>query len=759
MPTRTDVAAFLGIAARGPVGRIQVVEGWPEFVALYGDFLDNAYLAFAVRGFFDNGGLRCHILRVAALPLETRTSGPQPLDGASSALADAERVKPGALATLVQTNATLSQGAQPPDRKSSVVASVAGMVAGNRALLQQAGMAPVRREIVSVDPVTMAIVWGEALPAEFDLTQPISLTSTASDRQLVASVAGNIVSWSVPLDARFDLGATIHVGFGAGAAGGVLHNEHGDPLLSVEAANPGTWGNALTVRLTTHYSGDYTTRQRPTPDPAGRLSLDRVDGLLPGALIEISQEGAAGQRTLLVAIDAAGIQVTLADPLVGFDLAAAADGTKPILLRRRGFNLSVRENGRLVETHPDLDLPAIGAPGESPVNQRSARIRIARLPGPAGSWPDHASPMLDRGELRLSLGRDGIAMLRASDFTGTIGLPPAGLALFEDCPEPAAIALADIMLPATRARETLAEEPPAPDPCRLCPEPPAAGLPPVWGMVTEASPGFDQDTIESIQRALVELCERRGDCLALLDPPIGASGECPDWPDLFRWRQRFDSSYAVAYHPWVDVADPLGATLSPVRRVPPSGHALGQYALSDREPGRAAPANRRLAFAAGTACEIDDTRHAMLNERGLNAITARPGRGIRIMGARTMASAADWKQLVVRRLFIRLKRAIRRELSWAVFEPADARLEDRLVATLEGLLERQWQAGRLLGARQEEAFRIAILREAAAVDNGELVVLVAVAPAQPAEFLFLRLSFTLDAMNLAELTAGGGWPS
>jgi phage tail sheath protein FI len=149
----------------------------------------------------------------------------------------------------------------------------------------------------------------------------------------------------------------------------------------------------------------------------------------------------------------------------------------------------------------------------------------------------------------------------------------------------------------------------------------------------------------------------------------------------------------------------------------------------------------------------------MLNERGLNAITARPGRGIRIMGARTLASAADWQQLTVRRLLIRLKRSIARELAWAVFEPANGQLEMRVIATLEGLLELEWQAGRLLGTKPDEAFRIAVDRDAAAADNGQFVVVVAIAPALPAEFVFLRLAFTLDAMDLAELTAAGGWPS
>ena len=757
-PTRIDVPAFVGIAGRGPLGRVAVIEGWPQFVARYGDFQVNAFMAYAVRGFFDNGGLRCHILRVAAPALETETSGAQPADRASSNLADTARVRPGAVATLVQSSATQTQGAQPADRKSSVVASAAGMVAGNMALLQQPGVAPVRREIVAVDGGTPTLSWGEPVPAEFDLTQPLAVSTTARDARLVASVAGPSVAWTRPLDGRFDLATTIHVGFGAAVASGIIHDESGDPLLSVEAAEPGRWGERLSVRVTTRVTGDYATRQKTVPDPADRLSLDRVDGMAVGACIEVSQDGAPTVATLIAAVKVADLQVVLADPLAGFDPAGAADGTKPILIRRRAATFSVSEGGRLIETHPDMDLPPPGAPDASAVNDSSHAIRIARLPSAADRWIDPASPLLDRGVLRLTGGRDGIAMLEAADFAGVAGGAPTGLTLLREIAEPAAIAMPDILLPEMPARETLAEKPPEPDPCALCRAAPPS-VPATQDVLVEASPAFAQATVESIQRAMVEFCEARGDILALLDPPLAPSGECLDWPELIRWRQRFDTSLAATYHPWIDVADPLDRTGRLIRRVPPSGHALGQFAQADRDPGRAAPANRRLGWTVATACDIGDERHTMLNERGINAITVRQGRGIRIMGARTLASHPDWQQLTVRRLFIRLNRAFRRELAWAVFEPANRAFEQRVIATLELLLELEWQAGRIRGSRPEDAFRVVIDRDAGSVDNGEFVVLVAVAPSLPAEFVFLRLTFTLDQMNLAELTASGGWPA
>jgi phage tail sheath protein FI len=65
-PLRTDIAAFVGIARRGPLDYAQPVNSWRQFVAHYGDFTGAGYLAYAVRGFFENGGRRCWIVRVAS---------------------------------------------------------------------------------------------------------------------------------------------------------------------------------------------------------------------------------------------------------------------------------------------------------------------------------------------------------------------------------------------------------------------------------------------------------------------------------------------------------------------------------------------------------------------------------------------------------------------------------------------------------------------------------------------------------------------
>lgn len=74
---KTGVAAFIGVVGETTVleaphvlpkaGRPCVVAGWSEFAMQFGDIqAGNFHLAHAVRGFFQNGGQRCRVVRVAA---------------------------------------------------------------------------------------------------------------------------------------------------------------------------------------------------------------------------------------------------------------------------------------------------------------------------------------------------------------------------------------------------------------------------------------------------------------------------------------------------------------------------------------------------------------------------------------------------------------------------------------------------------------------------------------------------------------------
>src|SRR3954453_23977774 len=63
----TSIAAFVGLAPGGPVNTPMRISNWTQFAKIYGDpsepdngpFMDGAYLAHSVYGFFQNGGSLC----------------------------------------------------------------------------------------------------------------------------------------------------------------------------------------------------------------------------------------------------------------------------------------------------------------------------------------------------------------------------------------------------------------------------------------------------------------------------------------------------------------------------------------------------------------------------------------------------------------------------------------------------------------------------------------------------------------------------
>ncbi len=63
-PLRTDVAGFFGITRRGPAGPAVRVEGWREFVNVFGGLSEQAETPYAIRGYFDNWAQTAYVVRL-----------------------------------------------------------------------------------------------------------------------------------------------------------------------------------------------------------------------------------------------------------------------------------------------------------------------------------------------------------------------------------------------------------------------------------------------------------------------------------------------------------------------------------------------------------------------------------------------------------------------------------------------------------------------------------------------------------------------
>jgi phage tail sheath protein FI len=253
------------------------------------------------------------------------------------------------------------------------------------------------------------------------------------------------------------------------------------------------------------------------------------------------------------------------------------------------------------------------------------------------------------------------------------------------------------------------------------------------------SGAVDLDAVQAVQVKMIEHCELMGDRVAILDPPPGFSPQ-----QVGEWRMHkagYDSKYAALYYPWFSVLDPL--TGAP-RAVPPSGHIAGVWARNDDSRGvHKAPANEVVRGAIRPETQLTRGEHDLLNPMGVNCIRAFPGRGIRVWGARTLSSEAEWRYLNVRRLFNYLEESIMAGTQWVVFEPNDDALWARIRRTISAFLVNEWRKGALFGLTPDEAFYVKCDREtnpAEGIDAGQVVCEIGVAPVKPAEFVIFRLA-------------------
>jgi phage tail sheath protein FI len=260
---------------------------------------------------------------------------------------------------------------------------------------------------------------------------------------------------------------------------------------------------------------------------------------------------------------------------------------------------------------------------------------------------------------------------------------------------------------------------------------------------------IDLEGVQAVQSAMISHSELMGDRVAILDAPPGLNAQ-----QVKEWRVDkvgYDSKYATLYWPWIRIQDPLNGT---GMFVPPGGHVAGVWARNDNTRGvHKAPANEVIRGALSLELTLTKGEHDQLNPAGINCIRAFPGRGIRIWGARTLASDPSWRYLNVRRLFNYVEESILEGTQWVVFEPNDLNLWQRVKRTINAFLVRVWMDGALFGATPGEAFYVKCDSETnpqEVIDAGQLVVEVGIAPVKPAEFVIFRIAQFSGGASLSE---------
>lgn len=261
-----------------------------------------------------------------------------------------------------------------------------------------------------------------------------------------------------------------------------------------------------------------------------------------------------------------------------------------------------------------------------------------------------------------------------------------------------------------------------------------------------AAPGhsaYRPATYRSIQGALLaHVALPRAYRIAVLDtPPNLLPGQAREE------RAQIDSTRGALYFPWVTVANPLARTgrddIPKEINLPPSGFLCGIYARNDVEQDVSkAPANEVVRGALRFESDINFAQNQLLNPLGVNCLRFFPGRGYRVWGARTASSDPEWKYVNVRRYFIYLEASIDRGTQWAVFENNGPRLWQNIRETIEDFLYNEWVSNRLLGDSPKQAYFVRCDRSTMTqndLDNGRLICLIGVAVLKPAEFVIFRI--------------------
>jgi phage tail sheath protein FI len=544
----------------------------------------------------------------------------------------------------------------------------------------------------------------------------------------------------------------------AHAAGSVVVARN--PLIQVEAIDPGAWGDRLRISVEDETPGLVSRTQLTTIVNPTHIRLASVAGVESGTVLEL--------------LDPLNNDAVVGDPIK----VVAIDRTTNYTLTLAGTGLSAAQQA--------AQAAAVVAHKQLGVRSREFRLTVLLMHQPDPSLPSRSEQVVD-SEVFRNLSMDSRHSRYFQTIIGDIGGPlrledrrPEGESwyvrvhdLAQDLTEPARTntlesvrlgpeTLIDI-LPNGRPRAARQALEGGNDSIATLTDDVYTGQDDVdpekrTGLFTFVN--VDEISIVSvpgrtspvIQGALIDFCENNRYCFAVLDgpvPPIVWQASNDSLADVQQQRQQFDTKYAALYHPWLLIEDPFPVNLAKIAHypVPPSGHVIGVYARTDVERGvHKAPANEVVSGIIGLQRIINKPEQDILNPYPVNINVIRDfrpnERGIRIWGGRVITSDTDWKYVNVRRLLIFIEKSVDRGLQWVVFEPNAEPLWARVRRTIGNFLTTVWRNGGLEGTKPEEAYFVKCDRTTMTqtdIDNGKLIAVVGVAPVKPAEFVIIRI--------------------
>jgi phage tail sheath protein FI len=644
----TSTAAFVGIAARGDLHRPTKLTTWDQFRSAFGEHpVPGFYLWYAVRGFFENGGQVCYVVRAS--------------NGDYMA-------------------ATLDDGAGEPVL---------------RIRARQPGTTP------TVPAITLAVTRTSLLPAPPGTTAELYRPSST---YTVAPTLRELTLPSAAAAAQFRPADWAHLG--AGNERVQVARVNGDRVRLTADFN-GALNATGTIRLADPPPGTRTLRVLATPPvPPGAL--------VSGAVLSIQQ--APGPVTVTQVIETVQAEPLATSPAVTTHRLTFRQGLS------FGFSLDpANANAPVVWSH-EFSVQ---------VTQGSSSTLYADL----GMDPAHPRHVL------AAMAGDPIVVVEPVE-------PPPGTALPENFPANFAGSLTgggDEDLTAILdqhfidALETLRRI----DDVNLVAIPDCLRLPPAQGSAL------------TVQQAMITHCEQTADRFAVLDALPGLPLFGDDSIETQRAGLDSPGGYGGLYYPWLRVR-PVGPG-APIL-VPPSGHVCGIIARTDTTRGvHKAPANEIVNGALGVETSMSDVEQGQLNLAGVNVVRVFQAGGRPVLwGARTTATKVNnsWMYVNIRRLFLFAEESIVEGTRWAVFEPNNPGLWQKLKRSITEFLTRVWRDGALFGVKPDEAFYVRI-DESLNPDSeralGRLYIEIGLRPSYAAEFIIVRIGIWQGGSEVTEL--------
>ena len=516
--------------------------------------------------------------------------------------------------------------------------------------------------------------------------------------------------------------------------------------LKLQARSEGSWGNL--IQATLEFTSAPLIFEKPA-DSDTELKFDQNVGLAPGTLLRLTLKDT--QRVLRLVVNVTRLQ---RESSPGFVLNATLDQAvvpKDVVAAEtvEGI-LTIDDGDDRIEHHERLGFSAL-----HPRWMATVLCYESQLVYPDANWssdslmPDSSDLVSGGKSESFTGGVDRYEDITPADFFDskwTLGNdePGDGVHALTNLSDLSLVVVPDLYSPSPLAKDQDVIDPVslAGPEFAICADLPIKGQQTkheydLEGLRLDPRLPEDREKIIEIQKRLVDLAGVLRSFIVLIDVPPGLNQN-----QILAWRGRFDSAFAAAYHPWLKVSrrdDSRDALL----KVPPSAVAAGVIARQELAFGVPhGPANVLAAEVISVDDLVSSARHDVLHPQGIN-VYLREQSGIRLTAARTLSRDPSFRQLSVRRLITMIKRALEQQMQWVVFEPNNSALRSEVRLALESYLRQLFRIGAFRGATEAEAFFVTCddtNNTRITMDEGKLIAEIGVAPAEPLEFIVLRLA-------------------